>query len=227
MNLYFISAQSKFSYFACPSIVLQMLEDPVASTTLLKSISRYAGNVLGTPGYWARRKDELTSLCEQSPPHLWFTLSAADLHWADLKQHLPSESTSNPHLTDSYFALRVSLFIKHHFKTMKTDWIWWRTEYQSRGAAHVHGCVRLSNFPNLHELYETARRGHVIGCTFEDEMEAAAAEQALCDIHDRFCSAQALDPEPDSHNLTRDAPIYPDVHPCRHACSLRCVHVCN
>jgi hypothetical protein len=58
-------------------------------------------------------------------------------------------------------------------------------------------------------------------------MAAAAAEQALCDIHDKFCSAQALDPEPDSHNLTRDAPVYPDVHPCRHACSLRCVHVCN
>jgi hypothetical protein len=195
--------------------VLQLLADPVASIAVLKSISRYAGNVLGTPGYWSRRKDELTSLCEQSPPHLWFTLSAADLHWEDLKQHLPSDSTSNPHLVDAYFALRVSIFIKHHFKNLKTDWVWWRTEYQSRGAAHVHGCVRISNFPNLHELYEVARKGHVLGCSLVDVTSGSAAEQVICDIHDRFCSAQAPAPEQDCHKHVRDEPVWPEVHPCR------------
>jgi hypothetical protein len=61
----------------------------VASIHKLIYSHRYAGNLPGTPGFWQSRKDELLNLCEQSPPHIWFTLSAADLFWWDLKQMLP------------------------------------------------------------------------------------------------------------------------------------------
>ena len=59
----------------------EQMQDPASKNKILKQIGRYAGNLPGTPGFWQSRKDELLSLCEQSTPHIWFTLSAADNFW--------------------------------------------------------------------------------------------------------------------------------------------------
>lgn len=80
----------------------------------MKLINRYAGNCLGTNGYWSRRKEELVSLCESRPPHLWWTLSAADLHWPDLLRFV-SNPAHAPHLVDAWFKLRVQEYVKWFF----------------------------------------------------------------------------------------------------------------
>ena len=51
--------------------LLEALQDPVRSASILKLLNRYAGNCLGTNVYWSCRKEELVSLCESRPPHLW------------------------------------------------------------------------------------------------------------------------------------------------------------
>ena len=146
--------------------LLEALQDPVRSVNILKLINRYAGNCLGTNGYWSRRKEELVSLCESRPPHLWWTLSAADLHWPDLRR-FASDPIHAPHLVDAWFTLRVQEYVTWFFGD-ECEWVWWRIEYQSRGSAHAHGCARLKHFVDLDALYEVARKGRGAEATDED-----------------------------------------------------------
>ena len=81
---------------------------------------------LWTNGYWSRRKEELVSLCESRPPQLWWTLSAADLHWPDLRRFV-SDPAHAPHLVDAWFTLRVQEYVKWFFGD-DCEWIWWRNK---------------------------------------------------------------------------------------------------
>ena len=193
--------------------LLEALQDPSRSSRILKLINRYAGNCLGTNGYWSRRKEELVSLCEAKPPHLWWTLSAADLHWPDLRRFVDNPAQA-PHLVDAWFTLRVQEYVKWFFGD-ECEWIWWRIEYQSRGSAHAHGCARLKHFVDLDALYEIARKGRRDEATAESISQGLSAEQQICDIADAFCSAYSLDPAEDAHSDKRTKTVYdPDaVHP--------------
>jgi hypothetical protein len=126
------------------------LKNASLKSSLLTKIGRYAGNVPETPGYWQSRKDELLKLCEQSAPHIWFTLSAADTFWWDLKQVLPpgTKPSSFPHLVDAYVFEKMDEYVKRIWG-VRSEWTWYRLEYQSRGTVHLHGCVRLQNIPDL------------------------------------------------------------------------------
>ena len=181
--------------------LLEALQDPTRSSRILKLINRYAGNCLGTNGYWSRRKEELVSLCETRPPHLWWTLSAADLHWPDLRRFVDNPAQA-PHLVDAWFTLRVQEYVKWFFGD-ECEWIWWRIEYQSRGSAHAHGCARLKNFVDLDALYELAKSGHRDGATVAEIREGESAELELCRIADQFCCALAVDPADDALLETR------------------------
>jgi hypothetical protein len=86
--------------------LLEAVQDATMSNRILKLINRYAGNCLGTNGFWSRRKEEVISLCETKPPHLWWTLSAADLHWPDLRRFVGNIAQAS-HLVDAWFSLRV------------------------------------------------------------------------------------------------------------------------
>lgn len=192
---------------------LEALQDPTRSSRIMKLINRYAGNCLGTNGYWSRRKEELVSLCEAKAPHLWWTLSAADLHWPDLRRFVDN-ITQAPHLVDAWFYIRVQEYVKWFFGE-ECEWIWWRIEYQSRGSAHAHGCVRIKNFVDLDALYEIARNGHRDGATATEISESASAELQLCHIADQFCSAMAVDPAGDALFDTRSKAVFEpnSVHP--------------
>ncbi len=170
--------------------LLSALMNPEESGRVLKLIGRFAGNCLGTNGYWSRRKEELVSLCAQSPPHLWWTLSAADLHWPDLKRFV-NDPTNAPHITDAWFSLRVEEYIKW-FYGPDVEWMWWRTEYQSRGSAHAHGCVRLKHQRDVDELYQRAVRGRLEGATVCDQEAGRRAEEEICSMADYFSSASAI-----------------------------------
>ena len=193
--------------------LLEALEDPVRSAKMLKLINRYAGNCLGTNGYWSRRKEELVSLCEAKPPHLWWTLSAADLHWPDLRRFV-ADPIHAPHLVDAWFTLRVQEYVKWFFGD-ECEWIWWRIEYQSRGSAHAHGCSRLKDFADLDALYETARAGRFADATAEESALGAEAEMELCRIADQFCCGMSLDPAADAQADARIPTLFnpDDVHP--------------
>jgi len=193
--------------------LLDALQDPTRSSRILKLINRYAGNCLGTNGYWSRRKEELVSLCETKPPHLWWTLSAADLHWPDLRRFVDNPAQA-PHLVDAWFTLRVQEYVKWFFGD-ECEWIWWRIEYQSRGSAHAHGCARIKNFVDLDALYEKAKGGHREGATADEIREGESAELELCRIADQFCCALAVDPAGDALLETRTKAVFDadSVHP--------------
>ena len=193
----------------------EKLMDPASKNQLLKQIGRYAGNLPGTPGFWQSRKDELLSLCEQSPPHIWFTLSAADLFWWDLATILPSgcKPSQFPHLVDAYVSMRMDMYVKKIWGC-RAEWSWYRLEYQSRGTVHLHGCVRLRNIPDLHVLYCTALKGKS-NPQSEDLVNAGiAAEKQLCDIADSLCTCLNPSPPQDAQCEERDDRVICDPHPC-------------
>jgi hypothetical protein len=56
-----------------------------AKTTLINSIQRQIDWIPGLTPFWRRQRSQLINMIEQlGSPHLFFTLSAADLHWPDL-----------------------------------------------------------------------------------------------------------------------------------------------
>ena len=62
---------------------------------------------------------------------------------------------------DACFSDRVHDFIKIFFgsKGLEHKWCWFRVEYQARGAAHVHGYLRLKEDPGITELSQKALEG--------------------------------------------------------------------
>jgi hypothetical protein len=192
------------------------LQNPLMKSSLLKKIGRYAGNIPGTPGYWQSRKDELLSLCEQSPPHIWFTLSAADTFWWDIASILPpgGKPAQFPHLVDLYVSMKMDAYVKSIWG-VRAEWYWYRLEYQSRGTVHLHGCVRLKGCPDLHRLYCIALRGKLNPASDVVVNAGNAAETEICHIADSLCSAWNPNPPSDACSETRvERGERQDPHPC-------------
>ena len=105
---------------------------------------------------------------------MWFTLTTADNHWNELHQLLRngrpevdgSEKVKaiarrrlvreNPHIVDEFFETKAQDLLNTLFakKGLEMEWWWFRVEHQKRGTAHVHGCLRLANAPELTTLAE-------------------------------------------------------------------------
>ncbi|KAF7293451.1 ATP-dependent DNA helicase [Mycena indigotica] len=152
-----------------------MLREGDASVA--RKMIRYGAKLRGTRAYWHARRNELTDMIRvKGSPHFFFTLSAADLQWPDLHQHmppeLPAEATAanedatkrerrqrrlaverNPHMAASYLDHRVQIFMKHYVGTMfPVKHSWYRYEWQERGSGHVHGFVWLKDAPNPDDI---------------------------------------------------------------------------
>ena len=69
----------------------------------------------------------------------------------------------HPHLVDAWFLQRVKAFFRTIFgpKGLEMKWFWYRVEYQKRGTAHIHGCVRLKDDPGLTALSAKVRKGRM------------------------------------------------------------------
>ena len=106
--------------------VTQLREELEKNPGLIKKLMFYNSNLRGTRSYWYARGQELLSMVEQlGLPTLFFTLSAADLHWPDLFQLLaPDEDLDtmseakrrklveqNPAKVDAFFSERGETFI--------------------------------------------------------------------------------------------------------------------
>jgi len=143
---------------------------------LVSKMQAFNANLNGSPQYLYKQRKSLEGIMEaEGMPTVWFTLSMADNHWEDLHSlfhrdekgytsEMPSFQTpqeaakyrrkfvrANPHIVDVFFQNRVDDLIKHIFNEngLTVVWIWYRIEYQDRGAPHAHGCFRLKNAPDL------------------------------------------------------------------------------
>lgn len=104
-------------------------------------------------------------------PSVFFTLSAADLQWPDLHNHMPEEIlvppgddqaarrqrrlalNNNPHIAAAYLDQRLQLFMKHFLiPLLGVAHFWYRYEWQERGSGHVHGFLWLKDAPNVDEI---------------------------------------------------------------------------
>ena len=119
-------------------------------------VLHYASSLRGTKQYWQRQRSRLLSMVDTlGLPTIFFTHSAADLHWPELTQLIcpgnPDSRTAhtkavieNPALTDWFFYHRIIEFIKAFYIGVlgATDY-WLRFEWQHRGSPHVHGLAWL------------------------------------------------------------------------------------
>lgn len=133
---------------------------------------RYGAKLRGTRAYWHARRNELLDMIRiKGAPHIFFTLSAADLQWLDLHRHMPREIPTpagddaaarrqrrlalerNPHLAASYLDIRVQLLMKHVIGPLfKVKDFWYRYEWQERGSGHVHGFLWVDGAPNVDDI---------------------------------------------------------------------------
>ena len=158
------------------AMAIQRNEDELRRMT--SSMQAFSGQVLGSDSYFYKKRKELEALMQaEGSPTLWFTFSAADNHWLDLhalgptlgedlteKQKVRKRAKwvrQNPHVVDAYFFDRIKFMVQEFFgnKGLKTSWVWFRIEFQSRGTAHVHGCCRLKSDPGLMDLAQQVLQG--------------------------------------------------------------------
>ena len=128
-------------------------------------VLHYAASLRGTKQYWFRQRTRLISMVDTlGLPTIFFTHSAADLHWPELTQLTNPEYgysrsnqnealIENPATSDWFFYHRIEEFIKTFYVGIlgATDY-WLRFEWQHRGSPHVHGLAWLPNAPDVDQL---------------------------------------------------------------------------
>ena len=139
--------------------------------SLLGRMQTYNANINGSNAYLYQWKSRLEALMDQEGmSSIWFSLSMADNHWADLHRALDpgrearvfasekeaakfrrNMARNNPHLVDAFFFERVKVMLKTFFgnQGFGSSWNWIRGELQNRGVYHAHGCLRLKNDPDF------------------------------------------------------------------------------
>ena len=147
--------------------------------SLIRSIQRSIDWIPGLSPFWNRHRRQLTAMIEQiGSPHIFFTLSAADLHWPELHRIIEeqraiknggepvdiatlSEADANkrrvqnltqyPHIVASFLQSRVKLFLDSIRNVPGFEYVdyWYRFEWQHRGSGHVHGFLWLNDGPDL------------------------------------------------------------------------------
>ncbi|KAF5336454.1 hypothetical protein D9611_006665 [Ephemerocybe angulata] len=134
---------------------------------IVAKMMRYGEDIRGTRAYWAARRQELIDAMRvKDSPHIFFTLSAADLQWPDLHQHMPPPEqpadtpadarkqrrtalNNNPHIAAAYLDERIKAYLKHFLgPLLDVVDFWYRYEWQERGSGHIHGFLWIRNAPN-------------------------------------------------------------------------------
>ncbi|KAK3917404.1 ATP-dependent DNA helicase RRM3 [Frankliniella fusca] len=186
------------------SMTVKELKDKLkVDSKVLSKIMFHGRNIRGTKAFWRARSKELVEMVEQLKlPTLFFTLSAADLHWPELFAILsPDEDQitmtegrrrqliqENPVIVDTFFLDRVESFIDLVLRPkFNVKDFWFRIEYQHRGSPHVHGVLWLSDAPDVLKLNSMS----------SEELEEIVKyyDNLICTIHpDVNCPPAVLHP---------------------------------
>ena len=131
-------------------------------------VLHYAASLRGTKQYWFKQRNRLMSMVDTlGLPTIFFTHSAADLHWPELARLICPDPesrsdrtiavTQNPAIADWLFYHRVQKFISVYYVDIlgATDY-WMRFEWQHRGSPHVHGLAWLPNAPDVEKLLSSS-----------------------------------------------------------------------
>ena len=141
---------------------------------LAQRIARRGAVLPGTQPFWSDASRKLKAqICDPhcKSPHLFFTVSAADIQWPDLHQHMPAHTgpppeneqeayqiwmanlNENPAIAAYYFKKRWEIFYDEVVKPQLdvVDY-WWRFEWQHWGSSHIHGFLWLRNAPSVEDL---------------------------------------------------------------------------
>ena len=89
-------------------------------------VTHFATNLRGTDQYWAQQRRKLIAMINSlGLPTIFFTHSAADMHWPELgelfKKMDPSVKSMSSYLIDNpaiaswYFDFRINQYISHHY----------------------------------------------------------------------------------------------------------------
>jgi ATP-dependent DNA helicase PIF1 len=142
---------------------------------LLQSIQRVMVWIPRLSPFWRKHRMQLSNMIDQlGSPHLFFTLSAADLHWPDLHRLIEEQRsqlgdglplgpldehaihtrhvdnlTKYPHTVASFLQSRVKEFLSTIGKHPEFEHTnhWYRYKWQHRGSGHVHGFLWLKDGP--------------------------------------------------------------------------------
>jgi hypothetical protein len=224
-------------------LTMEELKAMVTNGQIEEIISRmdvYAANVVGSDAYWSKKGRELEALVQQKEfGTAFFTMSFADNHWDDLHRLMPGPKLEpkqryrnvlkNPHLADWYFSERLDIFFKHFFRaTLDLEWFWYRFEWQSRTAIHVHGIVKLKNDPGIVDLVAKTYAGKLLEEEMMDSHFVSSLDQEqIEEIRYKITEGKAAEERVIAYAdtlqtaiNTRDDPIdpmnavAPDPHPC-------------
>lgn len=186
-------------------------------SSVAHNMTRYGQALRGTRAYWvARRAELMDAIHVLGTPHAFITLSAADLQWSGLHDHMPQDATAAglddndretrckrrenlnryPHIAATYLERRVGLFMKHVICPLHgVEHYWYRYEWQARGSGHVHGVLWLRNAPNPEDIdWKLLRKLDVI---ISDEQEEKT--KTFVDFWDRIITAINPSPREDSN----------------------------
>lgn len=119
----FIKRNPEFKNMSVKDLKERVEKDP----SLLRKIMFQGNNIRGTKAFWHARGRELEAMVQQlGLPTLFFTLSAADMHWPELYKLLaPDEEIEtmteyrrreliqqNPLVVDEFFLTRAETFLQ-------------------------------------------------------------------------------------------------------------------
>eukprot|EP00475_Leptophrys_vorax_P027414 TRINITY_DN390_c0_g1_i3.p1 TRINITY_DN390_c0_g1~~TRINITY_DN390_c0_g1_i3.p1 ORF type:complete len:1263 (+),score=286.93 TRINITY_DN390_c0_g1_i3:1057-4845(+) len=203
----------------------KIARDPVQRLSLMNRMSVYGANVTGSNSYWYLRQQELIqTFNSKGAGTIFLTLSFADYHWYDLHKLLGTAGDTiekrieavrdNPHICVWFFVRIVEKFVDVWLgNLLKSEWKWYRFEFQHRNSIHVHGTAKLSNDPGLLELVALLY-AKVKG---NDRSAAKEYEKIITSYIDPLVSAMNPDPNfevsPNDDVLDCRTPP-PDPHPC-------------
>ncbi len=176
-------------------------------------VLHYAASLRGTRQYWFRQRSRLIAMVDTlGLPTVFFTHSAADLHWPELAclicpdnpESRSSRNTAlleNPAIADWFFHHRIHKFVEAFYVGVlgATDY-WLRFEWQHRGSPHVHGLAWLKDAPDVEAILASHEDG---------------SEDDLVQYVDRIVTTLNPAVQPDGSNID-DAPA-PKTDP----------HICN